>query len=624
MYDTVENAADKLSMKAVYLQLISLLREYELYRTVLLVLSPTGYEIQTLPTSSAAIEAQYQSILMEENNALDVTIMDYQQQAELGILSVRDQAALDEAIKVLEANKKQQEELQKQRQDEYQMKLLEMQQQFDLYVSQAQINPEIIAQQQEEGLSLSAIINRIEANRNTFQTIKRTLETDLYENQSEYESKLNSYIEEGMKAPYSASEMVCGVPTEVARNNRRVMLANEFNSSEGVYYRGIAEALYSEAFGRLSAITNSTLDYIELIDGQIFSFSSSDDEVSTVIEYFTPNNNSWIGSADVTIGNQTIELYFTIPYSGWTGEAVPSQRQDPAGYSAFLDETTAWLEILQNYPSSYYIMFNFEVSASAENSDYEIVFNNYEIRRSDTGETAIKASINQTNTVSYGTHVDILDFTVDSMDLIDSSQYRFVREKGDVSEEKATVSHAVEIAEEDNGPVYASSDEAAATAEASRENVRSLFSMGKYFGAVNASYLMPADKTLGFDWALGASLDFMFALGTDLYMGVNMMMPFGFASTGPVPVVGDSSMALGASVSVMWIHPLLDFLSIAIKADGGALVWGEKPETSFYIGADAGLVLDFDVVGISIYGSASWLSDRLLYGGTVGIMVPFG
>lgn len=41
--------------------------------------------------------------------------MDYQQQAELGILSVRDQAALDEAIKVLEANKKQQEELQKQR-----------------------------------------------------------------------------------------------------------------------------------------------------------------------------------------------------------------------------------------------------------------------------------------------------------------------------------------------------------------------------------------------------------------------------------------------------------------------------------------------------------------------------
>ena len=582
MYDTVENAADKLSMKAVYLQLISLLREYELYRTVLLVLSPTGYEIQTLPTSSAAIEAQYQSILMEENNALDVTIMDYQQQAELGILSVRDQAALDEAIKVLEANKKQQEELQKQRQDEHQMKLLEMQQQFDLYVSQAQINPEIIAQQQEEGLSLSAIINRIEANRNTFQTIKRTLETDLYENQSEYESKLNSYIEEGMKAPYSASEMVGGVPTEVARNNRRVMLANEFNSSEGVYYRGIAEALYSEAFGRLSAITNSTLDYIELIDGQTFSFSSSDDEVSTVIEYFTPNNNSWIGSADVTIGNQTIELYFTIPYSGWTGEAVPSQRQDPAGYSAFLDETTAWLEILQNYPSSYYIMFNFEVSASAENSDYEIVFNNYEIRRSDTGGTAIKAGINQTNTVSYGTHVDILDFTVDSMDLIDSSQYRFVREKGDVSEEKATVSHAVEIVEEDNGPVYASSDEAAATAEASRENVRSLFSMGKYFGAVNASYLMPADKTLGFDWALGAG------------------------------------------VSVMWIHPLLDFLSIAIKADGGALVWGEKPETSFYIGADAGLVLDFDVVGISIYGSASWLSDRLLYGGTVGIMVPFG
>ena len=73
MYDTVENAADKLSMKAVYLHLISLLREYELYRTVLLVLSPTGYEIQTLPTSSAAIEAQYQSILMEENNALDVT-----------------------------------------------------------------------------------------------------------------------------------------------------------------------------------------------------------------------------------------------------------------------------------------------------------------------------------------------------------------------------------------------------------------------------------------------------------------------------------------------------------------------------------------------------------------------
>ena len=80
-------------------------------------------------------------------------------------------------------------------QQEYQAKLANR---------QAQI-AEQNAQQQEEGLSLSAIINRIEANRNTFQTIKRTLETDLYENQSEYESKLNSYIEEGMKAPYSAS-----------------------------------------------------------------------------------------------------------------------------------------------------------------------------------------------------------------------------------------------------------------------------------------------------------------------------------------------------------------------------------------------------------------------------------
>lgn len=625
MYETVKGAAEKSSVKSLYLQLISLLREYELYRTVLFVLSPTGYSVQTLPTSSAAIEAEYQSLLMAENNNLDITIMDYQQQAELGILSVRDQAALDEAIKTLEENRKQQAELQKQRQDEYQMKLLEMQQQFDLYVSQAQIDPELISEQKEEGVSLSGIINRIEANRNTFQTIKESLESELHDNQVEYEAKLAEYLRNGMGRPYSSSEMAGGAPTQIAIENRRTQLINEFNATEGVYYQGVADAIYSEAFGRLSAIANSTLDYIDLINGKSFSFSSNDDEVSTVIEYFTPNNNSWVGSADVTIGNQTIELYFVIPYTGWTGESIPDQKSDPLGYSAFLDETSAWLDILSNYPSSYFITFNFDVEADASSSDYRIVFSNYEIKRSDTGETAIRAGINQTNSISYGVGGNVMDFLVDSMDLVELSKYRFVRSSESTVTEDLAISHASDKAPEEGLSWEEQDAEAAAmTSEVFARRSESLYELGRYQAVLEASYLMPSNKQLGLNWSIGINAEFSMAVGQSLYLGLGVTFPLGFSDAGMTGLMGDGNLVYGTGASITWLQPIISFLDLSLKVSGGALFYGGKPDISFYAGADAGLLMNFDSFGILLSASVDWFKDRLLFGGTVGAVLAFG
>ena len=116
LYSTINSLYSQVDGKEgqrnTYLRLITALRDYEIYQTVVLTLNPSSsVATKVLPTTRAIIENEYQSLLIIENNNTEITVRNLQQQAEMGILSVQGRADLNAALKELEENRRQQEEL---------------------------------------------------------------------------------------------------------------------------------------------------------------------------------------------------------------------------------------------------------------------------------------------------------------------------------------------------------------------------------------------------------------------------------------------------------------------------------------------------------------------------------
>ena len=621
----VSNAKDKTKEKNTYLKLISTLRDFETYRTVLLTLDSTA-KVPTLTVSKAAVEAEYQSLLMQETNEMEITVLDFEQQMKIAKLSSKDQAAYNQALATLEENKRVKEELEKQKQEEYELKLLELQQQFQLNISQAQIDPSILAKQQEEGLSLTAIINRIEANRKTFFSIKEKMNEELANNETDYAVNLTNYVNEGMREAYSASETINGVPTESAKERRQERLYYKFSADEGALYEEKANIIYKEAFTRLSELSNITLDYIDTINKNKFSFSSLDDEVSTVIEGYNTVINSWYGTANVTVGNQTINLNFTIPYKEWTGNSIPAVR-DYTAYDAYVAEANEWLNIMQSYPSSYYIDFDFEVVASATKPEYSIYFTKYEIIRGDNGNSVVTKNINQRDKITYDTNVNINDFktTVNQFGFINYNDYKFVREEGK-STEQITISNqtdqATTLASKPTEEVYASKD-------ISKDPTKKVLPKPDYVldlgFEVAPTVLRPIDTTRGdLLFVLDSRFHFYEIIGMNLFIGFdfNVAAPYSFTNQFDFT---DYSIYTGGTLS--YFNPLTNIFQLYAGVSLGANYYKkdlvtEKSEFTFACDVAAGFVFNFKAVGIKLAAEAGYVRDQFMYGGNIGIIIP--
>lgn len=634
----VENASDKSSVKSQYLQLIQALREYEQYRTVVMILSPST-SVRPLPTSSGAVEAQYQSILMEENNEMEITLMDLEQQRQLGILSSRDESAYQEALAKLEANRKEQEELRKRRDEEYQTRALELEQQFSASISLAQADPSLMSEIAEEGLSISATMNRIEANRGTFSAIKETLRDELYDNQIEYEAAYDSYYETEMDKPYSSTEMVGGLPTQVAIDNRERLIEATFAEGDGAYYASVADLIYSEAFGRMSQLTNMTLDYIDALNANRFTLSSGSDEVSAVVEGFNRGNNSWYGTANVTIGSTTVELYFLIPYTAWTGKSVPNAR-NATEYAAYLEECDEWLQLFIDYPSSYGISFDFDIIAQTESSNYTVSFRTYRIIRTDTGEVVSTRSIQQNDRISFSPSVNIMDFSVSTMGLVEDWKYKFERVEGLAAEEPIVISNQtsqasdlVESQKEQLPESHKISEE-----ERNRKAKPTASYVTPIGGEIGVFSLFPLvgednpDMLLGVEIA-GHAYSFP---GMSSWLGLEVWGAVGLRDGFTFPTdtfVEESRIGVGATFTTF--YPLTNVFQLMVGAAGGAEFnfctphvtdSGEASDfgVGWYAGVDAGVVFNFGGFGLELAGKAGYYFETFAAGAEVSFIIALG
>ena len=182
LYSTINSLYSQVDGKEgqrnTYLRLITALRDYEIYQTVVLTLNPSSsVAIKVLPTTRAIIENEYQSLLIIENNNTEITVRNLQQQAEMGILSVQGRADLNAALKELEENRRQQEELNAMAQEDYDLQREAFQQ--EMAATAAMLHESLSSYSTGNAVSgemtFSDLINQIEANRATLQAILQSL-----------------------------------------------------------------------------------------------------------------------------------------------------------------------------------------------------------------------------------------------------------------------------------------------------------------------------------------------------------------------------------------------------------------------------------------------------------------
>ena len=460
LYSTINSLYSQVDGKEgqrnTYLRLITALRDYEIYQTVVLTLNPSSsVATKVLPTTRAIIENEYQSLLIIENNNTEITVRNLQQQAEMGILSVQGRADLNAALKELEENRRQQEELNAMAQEDYDLQREAFQQ--EMAATAAMLHESLSSYSTGNAVSgemtFSDLINQIEANRATLQAIKDSTNESLAKLDSEFNEEVERKRSDILYAPWSSNELYNGQPTRDAREFRNQSLEVAIEELRSAYSQE-ANIIYGEAFNRMSSLTNYTLSYVDELNGKTFLINSFAPEVSTEIDMFAEAAGVFSGIATVTIGNSSTELYFRIPYEAWTGEKIPS-RNDFQAYSLYRDTAADWLKIMQDFPEIFSIEFAFTIT-NDYSSTYNIIFRNYTITRNDTGEVVFSDSINQKDSLEYPSRTRLNDFTVTSGDLVDYNQFVYKRGDVDLNIEVANETEYVEepdVIEEDRDPV---------------------------------------------------------------------------------------------------------------------------------------------------------------------------
>ena len=403
LYEQIQKSGGNATQNQ-YVSLITTLNDYEKYRSVVLALNPNSKVGQTvLGISRAAIEAEYQAILMKEINENQITVNDLQLRSELGILDMEGEAKLKNALAQIEANKKAQDELAKASQEEYKHRLTQLEQSAQVMMMQVQMDTSSVeSNSKNDADTVSSYINRIEGNRSTVSSLIQNLTSDLRPIYSEYNSQKRAKTNEVNNRPYEDYELYFGSPTDEAKASRQKEIEQgvkeifEISKQKGT-------AVYNKYYSQIMKVNDYSLSLIEELNNKEFSLDSTYDEVTSIVEGFA-DAGFYYGTTYVTIGNNTFTFYFKIPYESWTGEKIPSMS-DYTAYKAYRESAKKWLEFFQLFPHLYDVSFNFTVKAQ-NNGQYTITFKDYSVTNNYNNKVVVKEDrINQTDSLTYKTSI---------------------------------------------------------------------------------------------------------------------------------------------------------------------------------------------------------------------------
>ena len=413
MIDNETESKEKLDL---YRTLISIMKRYESDREIISQLAPDMYTFTPLPFSRVEIEAEYSNLLSKESNSLDLTIKELERQSSLDIISAEGEKRLQEARNELEENIKYQQDLQEANENDYNLHLEMLEQ--SIRSSAAEFSESFNSQNAfaYNDNSFSSLMNTIEADRAAFKAMKDSVSKTLSDISESYEDESKTIMQRELSKPYASTQLDENNNPKPDSKERRIGNANKMIEERKTFYETASDAAYTAVEKQLEAISRSTIDTIDTLNASVFTVTNHGSGISTVIKAtdFDTENKVFHGTAYIPIADSTLTFSFRIPFYSWAKqEELQNLNEDDIDYMA-----AEWIEIFEDYPSSFTIEARLKIESNKKDNKYRATILDYSIKKA--GETKIvySESINKSYDFTYGTNVNVMDFSVSPNDMI--------------------------------------------------------------------------------------------------------------------------------------------------------------------------------------------------------------
>lgn len=425
LYSDITNLSNLIdkggATKDNYVRILSAMNEYTNYQTVILILDPSSQVARKpLGKSKEAVQIEYLSLLDIEDNDINITVKSLEMQRDLGLLDLDGQAELENKLKALSENKAARMEASRLLDDERKKKMTEVETSISLLTSISTVKRQT---KETDDMSIVGYLSQIEAYRDTFITIKKSLNDALAENDLECTREMKEAEDLIRKQPYDPSDYFHGSLTKEAIRNRESQVEAE-QKAIFEYYSKKATAIYAKYYPQLIMISEAADPLIKALSSKTFTFSNLDEGMYAYVDNYYPDAGIFSGVAILNIGEKALKLYFKIPYEEWTGDKIPA-KSDIKAYNAYKINMSDWKDLFTAYPEIFTITVNITLSNTGS-SKYNANFASYFITKNIDGNTDLgKVTINQVETLDYGKTADFFDYSTDfdeyiEFDLMDS------------------------------------------------------------------------------------------------------------------------------------------------------------------------------------------------------------
>lgn len=422
-----------------YLELLTVLKEFDAYRSAVSLLDPKLPEaMKESVCGMAMIESLYRSTLQKESNGLEMTVEDLERKMKLGILEEEGEKRLEEARKNLAVARQKQEEEKSRQEKEYATRMTALQQQIKISVENMPKHE--IAEDITQ--SLSSLFNSIEADRSAFSTVMSTLRQKLATLENERKTAVRETEDSYNRIPLGERTVKNGkvyydnLPEDFVLEQRKVnrqSAISKINDS----YKISATDVYNEYFPLMKEIRDHAGENMARLNSLTFVFSTDSEGVNAWINDMDYQNCRVMAKCALPIGDTVLTVDLTFPFRDFIVDEfisptdiqklnlIANKRNTYSDFSAspdfqetYMTAFGTWYRLVSEYPELFSITIDMHLKTEGSHK-YTVYIDGYTIYRNTEGgsKEIYRDNITRTYTIysKYYTSFDYMTGYEDSL-----------------------------------------------------------------------------------------------------------------------------------------------------------------------------------------------------------------
>lgn len=407
----VDSGNDEIKLKNLP-SLYKLVTNYEAYRSIVVKLDSSFVPKALSTGSSAGIKAQYSALYSSQSQKDNLTLQQYNYEVALGIITADSEKIYQDSLKEIEQRQKEYLEMQRLISDSFEQKAAEL----ELQVSSMRDSLQSAASDVkglEGAVTISGVINSVEAYKNSFADFKKELDSKLGVFQREYNSQKQTVVRRALTEAVTDSDWENGK----LKSGSKSQLENAVRKEVGsilAEYQNSAATLYGDGFDILKLIVqNADVTSKDISSKKLTVSSLSDPSLNVFVDINSFANDQWQAKAVLNVLGYDIEVPFNITYYAWTGSAASTNTIDER--ISFNKIKSSWESLFADYANeAMEIVLTLSVKTDVRSEGYDLTVSEYKVINTSNGKTVASGKCNIKKSINVKNSADIMDFSLEN------------------------------------------------------------------------------------------------------------------------------------------------------------------------------------------------------------------